>query len=307
MSNNNPISGILNINKPAGMTSHDVVQAIRRVSGQRRIGHAGTLDPLATGVLLVCLGEATRVVEFLMSGRKTYRAVIRLGVATDTYDAAGQVTQQAPEGKVAQLTLEQITQAIPAFVGAITQTPPMYSAIKQGGQPLYRLARQGIEVEREARSVEIYEFRLLEWRSPLLTAEITCSKGTYIRSLAHDLGQALGCGGHLAALTRTASGRFTLDQAVELPAFLEKWGAGGGREYLLPIDVALTDWPIWTLDEQTARRVQHGQQIELPSNVETAVDQTWLRAYSAQGRLIALLRHDPTTGLWHPDKVFVSD
>lgn len=289
------------------MTSHDVVQAIRRVSGQRRIGHAGTLDPMATGVLLVCLGEATRVVEFLMSGRKTYRAAIHLGVETDSYDATGQVTQQAPEGKMAQLTLERIAQSIPAFVGAITQTPPMYSAIKQGGQPLYRLARQGIEVEREARSIEIFEFRLLEWDSPLLTAEITCSKGTYIRSLAHDLGQALGCGGHLAALARIASGRFALDQAVELSTFLERWGAGGGREYLLPIDAALTDWPIWTLDEQAARRVQHGQHIEAPPSAQNVTGQTWGRAYSAQGQLIALLRHDPATGVWHPDKVFVSD
>jgi tRNA pseudouridine55 synthase len=313
MHNTHPISriaaihGILNINKPAGMTSHDVVQAIRRVSGQRRIGHCGTLDPMATGVLLVCLGEATRVVEYLMSGRKTYRAVIHLGIATDSYDATGQIVHQAPAEQVAQLTLEVIERAVSAFVGAITQTPPMYSAIKQDGKPLYRLARQGIEVEREARQVEIHDFQLLDWTPPRLAAEITCSKGTYIRSLAHDLGQALGCGGHLAELARTASGRFMLAEAVPLSETLKNWAAGDWQQHLLPLEIALTEFPAWTLDESTVLQVRHGQEIAASETPESHAETEWRRAYSPQGQLVALLRYNPSSARWHPDKVFLAD
>ncbi len=293
------ISGIANVDKPAGMTSHDVVAAVRRASGQRRVGHAGTLDPMATGVLIVCLGEATRVVEYLMAGRKVYEAWVHLGVETDTYDAAGAVVAT---GAAEQITRAEIEETLSQFVGVIEQVPPMYSAIKSGGQPLYKLARRGIEVEREGRQVEIHEIRVRDWAPPLLHLDITCSKGTYIRSLAHDLGQALGCGGHLARLVRTASGRFTLAEATPLEALLESLHQSGGVPYLLPLDVALGDYPALILDAEAEARIRHGQQIELPSRPSTTGD--LLRAYGPDGAFVALLRYDAASARWQPEKVF---
>jgi tRNA pseudouridine(55) synthase len=183
-----PLSGILNVDKPAGMTSHDVVDAIRRLAGQRKVGHAGTLDPMATGVLLVCLGQATRVAEYLMRGRKRYRATVVLGAATDTYDGEGEIVSS---GGPTDFSQEQIQAALAGFVGRIEQVPPLYSALKRDGQPLHRLARQGKTIELESRPVEIEEMSLLDWTSPSLVVELTCSPGTYVRSLAHDLGQRL--------------------------------------------------------------------------------------------------------------------
>ena len=304
------ISGIFIVDKPAGVTSHDVVQAVRRASGERRVGHAGTLDPMATGVLLICMGKATRLSEYLMEGRKRYRATIHLGVTTDTYDAQGQVTSQADALAV---TRSQVEAAAARFVGVMEQRPPMYSAIKRQGQPLYKLARQGIQVEREPRPVHIHDIRFLAWAPPLFTLEITCSKGTYIRSLAHDLGQALGCGAHLAALTRTASGSFDLEQAITLPALLDALGNGTWAQHLRPMGEALGGRPAWTVDADTARRIQQGQQVEglLPSSLDRDVaegdgpDNLLCRAYNHAGDLIGVLRFLPETGKWQPDKVFV--
>jgi len=178
------ISGILNLDKPAGMTSHDVVVHVRRLLGVRKVGHAGTLDPMATGVLLICLGQATRVAEYLMRSDKVYRAEIRLGVATDTHDAEGKVI------KTTQVTVGEgeVREALASFVGQIEQVPPMYSALKRQGVPLYKLARRGIVVERKPRTVKIHQIKLLDWSPPLVTIEVTCSPGTYIRALARDLG-----------------------------------------------------------------------------------------------------------------------
>jgi len=297
------ISGIFNVDKPAGLTSHDVVVAIRRASAQRRVGHAGTLDPTATGVLLICLGEATRVAEYLMAGRKVYRARIHLGVTTDTYDATGQVLSAAE----VNLSRAEIERAASSFIGQVQQRPPMYSAVKREGQPLYSLARRGIEVEREARTVEIYDFRITGWSPPFLSAEITCSKGTYIRSLAHDLGQVLGCGAHLAELVRVACGSFTLADAVPLSRLVDSLAAGNWQEYLLPLDVALSGYPAWTVDEETAKRIRHGQAVliaDLPADAEPG---TYRRVYSPQGTFLALLRYDDSRRRWQPDKVFVND
>jgi len=196
--------GILNLDKPRGPTSHDVVARIRRLTGVRRVGHAGTLDPLATGVLLICIGRATRVSEYLMTGRKVYRARARLGVTTDTYDAEGQVVAEAE----VEASRAQVEAALAQFRGQIAQVPPMYSAIKHQGTSLHRLARQGIEVEREPRPVEIFRLELTAWEPPECTLEMTCSRGTYVRSLVHDLGQTLGCGAYLTGLIRLASGDF---------------------------------------------------------------------------------------------------
>ena len=292
------ISGILNIDKPQGWTSHDVVAKVRRLSGQKRVGHAGTLDPLATGVLLVCLGQATRVSEYLMRGRKVYRAAVHLGLSTDTYDADGQVTARAPEVNV---TLPQLEAALSAFVGRIEQTPPMYSALKHQGTPLYKLARQGKAVERKPRTVEIYNIKLLDWSSPVLTIEVACSPGTYLRSLAHDLGQRLGCGAHLSSLTRLASGHFTLDEGVGLDTLSEAFATGRWAELIHPLDEALLDFEAITLGSQAERQIRFGQQVQGPTPSSSS---SLCRAYSTEGKLIALLQYDVQTGLWQPKKVF---
>ena len=292
------ISGILNIDKPQGWTSHDVVAKVRRLSGQKRVGHAGTLDPLATGVLLVCLGQATRVSEYLMRSRKVYRAAVYLGLSTDTYDAEGRVTARAPEVNV---TLSQLAEAFSAFVGRIEQTPPMYSALKHQGTPLYRLARQGKTVERKPRLVEIYDIKLLDWSSPVLTIEVACSPGTYVRSLAHDLGQRLGCGAHLSSLTRLASGHFTLDEAISLDGLSEAFATGRWAELIHPLDEALLDFEAITVGSQAERQIRSGQQVQGPTPSSSS---PLCRAYSTEGELIALLQYDAQTGLWQPKKVF---
>ncbi|MBC8262604.1 MAG: tRNA pseudouridine(55) synthase TruB [Anaerolineales bacterium] len=298
------MTGILNIAKPAGMTSHDVVDRVRRLSGQRRVGHAGTLDPAATGVLVVCVGQATRVAEYLMASDKVYQAQIRLGVSTDTHDAEGDVTATAE----VDVHEEEIRKALTTFVGSIQQTPPMYSALKREGVPLYKLARQGITVERKPRSVVIHDIELLDWNPPLLTIQVKCSPGVYIRALARDLGQTLGCGAHLQSLIRLASGRFILKEAVSL----DELAQGDWRGFIHPLDEALLDFAPIVVDAQTEKLIRHGQQIEAPTlpppqPQEGEEERGLCRAYSSKGKLIAILRHDPQTGLWQPKKVFKAE
>ena len=264
-----PPTGVLNIDKPQGLTSHDVVARVRRLTGIRRVGHAGTLDPLATGVLLVCVGPATRFVEYLQQSKKVYETTIRLGVATDTYDAEGQVLATAP-APVPDFSLEELDRALDAFRGDILQTPPMYSAIKQGGKPLYKLAREGKQVERPPRPVTIYDITLLDWRKPDLTLRITTSPGVYIRSIAHDLGQALGVGGHVLTLRRVASGTFRVEDAVAL-AELEAAGEDWSR-YLHGLRGALSMLPAVVLTEDQSRRFRFGQRISLDNPPVTASD-----------------------------------
>jgi tRNA pseudouridine55 synthase len=295
------MDGILVVNKPQGWTSHDVVGHIRRLTHQKRVGHAGTLDPMATGVLLVCLGRATRVAEYLMDSDKTYRAVVRLGVETDTFDADGQVVVAHP----VNVDESDLRAALARFVGAIDQVPPMYSALKRDGKPLYRLARQGIEVERKPRRITIYDITLRAWQSPDATIDVHCSSGTYIRSLAHDIGVVLGCGAHLAALTRLASGSFRVEEAVTLED-LEGPGPTEGwrdlRGLLHPLDTALQDLPILTLDADQARRIVLGQAIPL-SEVETSASLSLCRAHDASGALLAIMAFDAAAQVWRPKKM----
>ncbi len=296
------ISGILNINKATGMTSHDVVAAVRGISGQKRVGHAGTLDPLATGVLLVCMGQATRVIEYLMQAPKIYRAGIHLGISTDTYDAEGQVTHSSPHHEqISTISLAQLESSLASFVGRIEQTPPMYSALKHKGQPLYKLARRGLSLPRRPRSVEIETIEVIEWSPPLLTVEVKCSPGTYIRSLAHDLGERLGCGAHLYGLTRLASGHFTLAEAITLETASQLFEQGRWAEVLHPLDEALLAYEALTVDGETERKIRFGQQVAgpVPSGLPSL-----RRAYSSRGVLIALLSYDARSGLWQPKKVF---
>jgi tRNA pseudouridine55 synthase len=246
------MNGILLIDKPQGMTSHDVVRRVRRLLRTRRVGHTGTLDPLATGVLPVAVGEATRIVQFLMEGDKTYRAVLKLGETTTTQDAEGEVLERRP---VAGITAEAVTAAARSFVGVIRQLPPMYSALKKDGVPLYRLARQGVEVERESREVRIDRLQILAVDLPLITLEVDCSKGTYVRTLCHDFGLVLGTGAHLVALRRTRSGTFTEADCVTLEQ-LETDGAAAPP--LLSVTEALIGMPALEIDAEAARRLADG-------------------------------------------------
>jgi len=312
------LSGIINLDKPAGLTSHDVVDAVRRMAEQRKVGHAGTLDPMATGVLLVCLGTGTRVAEFLMAGRKRYRAGIVLGAATDTYDAEGKVTDC---GGSTDFGREEIDAALGRFVGRIQQLPPAFSAIKQQGQPLYRRARRGECVELKSRTVEIDDLVVLDWapagptqKVALLTLEVACSPGTYIRSLAHDLGRSLGSGAYLSSLVRLKSGRFGLEDAVSLGRLEEAFLEGDAARYVLPVDEALLDWPALIVGEADARRITQG----LPVVGEPPPDQperddgpvgyapSRCRAYSSEGDFLAILAYRPGMGQWWPAKVFAS-
>lgn len=292
--------GIVNVNKPWGMTSHDVVLRVREASGLRRVGHAGTLDPAATGVLLVCLGQATRVSSYLMQHRKKYEAEIRLGVSTDTGDGEGEIIYEAPE---VSTTRREVEQALGLFVGRIEQIPPMYSAVKHRGTPLYKLARRGIEVEREPRAVDVHDLRLTAWNPPLLRLMIECSKGTYIRALARDLGEELGTGAHLKSLVRLASGSFTLDNALPLSAVEESFARGQWQEILHPPDEALLDYEAMIVDRATQKKICHGQQLEGPQPLNAPL----CRAYSSSGRFVALLRYDQEKRVWQPRKVFKPD
>ncbi len=285
--------GLLNIDKPTGMTSHDVVGRVRRVAGLRRVGHTGTLDPLATGVLVVCLGRATRLVEYVVGRPKTYEAVVKLGESTNTYDSDGEVTQERP--LPADLSVEALEQALDPFRGEISQIPPMYSAIKKDGQPLYKLARQGKVIERPPRQVTVYELSQLNWVEDTLTLRVTCSAGTYIRSIAHDLGEALGCGAHLTALRRTAVGQFTADNAVKLDDLTPENVA----DYLTPADTAVTHMPHIDLDDARLTDLRHGRPIP---RIEADPDEELVCVYD-NGRFMGLvIKND---GRWKAHKLFV--
>lgn len=212
------LDGALLIDKPSGPTSHDVVDAIRRQFGIKKVGHCGTLDPAATGLLIIVLGRGTKLSERLMSDDKVYEGTIRFGETTDSYDADGELTGSLP---VPPMTVEQLNETADTFVGDLMQTPPMVSAVKKGGVPLYKLARKGVEVPREPRLIHIYTYRFTGYEEPLGTFRIACTKGTYVRSLAHDLGQKIGCGAHLATLRRVTSGKFDVTGAAPLDAILK--------------------------------------------------------------------------------------
>ena len=285
------IAGVLNIDKSAGMTSHDVVNRVRRVAQTRRVGHAGTLDPLATGVLLLCLGRATRLVEYLVGQPKVYEAEIRLGQTTNTYDADGEVVQERP----LTFSPQDLENALAQFRGEIEQVPPMFSAIKQDGQPLYKLARQGKEVARKTRQVTIFDLSVLAWDAPHLTVRVACSSGTYIRSLAHDLGEVLGCGGHITQLRRTAVGDFWVDTAVSL----DDLSPENISSHLLPLDTAVAHLPRLDLTIQESDDLLQGKQTSSPSPHSP---QTLARAYNPQAEFIGVVT--ATNDGWRAKKMF---
>lgn len=297
-----PLSGILNINKPAGWTSFDVVSLVRRKSGVRRVGHGGTLDPAATGVLPVAVGPAARFLEYLLLVPKVYDATVQLGVTTDTYDAEGRVMETHDARAIGIAEIERV---LPDFIGEIQQVPPLFSALKREGMPLYKLARAGEHVEREPRTVKVYGIRVLEFHSPRLRLSIECGRGTYIRSLAHDLGEVLGCGAHVESLTRTQVGAFHLRSSLELANLPEAGEFGEWNEVLHPADSTLEQAPAALIHRQHAADLRDGRSISLDllEKPELARAREVCRAYDAEGNFIAVLRYDEDWSLWRPSKV----
>ena len=271
------MNGIVIIDKPAGWTSQDVVSKLRGVLRTKRIGHGGTLDPMATGVLPVFVGRATRAVEFFEHAEKTYEAVLRLGISTDTEDITGTVLEQ----REVAVTREQLEEALEPFRGEILQVPPMYSAIKIGGQKLCDLARKGKQVERAPRPVTIYALTVLSFSGETATLQVRCSKGTYIRTLCKDIGQALGCGGCMERLRRTAAGSYTLQEAVTLEDLINAQDPEG---LLRPVDTLFSQYPQVTLTEKQELRCRNGNSfsIDLPGGT--------YRAYSEVGEFLMLAK-----------------
>ncbi len=300
------MDGILNVDKPRGKTSFSIVSMVKRLSRERRVGHAGTLDPMATGVLPVCIGQGTRVVEYLASASKSYRAEIEFGVTTDTYDCTGNVTFRGDSSTVNREKLEAV---LSSFHGIIEQIPPMYSAIKQNGQPLYKLARAGINVFRQSRPVEIYRIEMILWELPVVTLEVECSKGTYIRSLAHDVGQILGCGASLRNLIRLRCGPFHIGDSITIPQLEEAFRHGYWEKYVYPLDTVLADWPAVVVDEEKEQDIINGRSILLSRGSDTnePVEYGLYRAYSRYGRFLAVLKFNAEKGEWHPQKVFLTN
>ena len=284
-------AGIFNINKSVGPTSHDVVRKMRWLLETKRVGHAGTLDPLASGVLVIAAGRATRLLEYVVGQPKIYLAQVRLGQTSTTYDGEGEISPARP----VSTSRAEIEAALSTFRGEIEQIPPMHSAVKKGGKPLYELARKGEEVERAARAVTIYALEIVEWEPPLLRLHVACSAGTYIRSLAHDLGQVLGCGGYLSGLQRTAVGGFTIDDAVS-PDSLTRENVGG---YAYPPDRAVAHLPRLDTDAEEATALAHGRKIrQHAGDPEGEI----VRAYGPDDAFIGILVAQQRQ--WKPHKIF---
>lgn len=298
----NAISGVLVVDKPVGMTSHDVVQAIRNGTGLRRAGHTGTLDPRASGVLVVLVGPAVRLSEFVSASDKRYQAIIRLGSTTDTFDADGKFTRS---GEPVNVTEEQFESVLKTFIGEIEQTPPPYSAVKVQGRKAYEMARQGEEVELLPRKITVHHLEVLEWAPPEVVIDVHCSSGTYVRSLANDLGNTLGCGAYLVGLRRTKSGRFSLRDATPLRKLQEAFHAGNWYQYLIPAAEALAEWPAIELSPDEVEDVRHGHRVKAAADAKPGL----VRGVSTQGELVALM--DLVAGEtgepeWQPKKVFFS-
>jgi len=292
----NVVSGVLVVDKPVGLTSHDVVQIIRRGTGIRRAGHTGTLDPRASGVLVVLIGPAVRLSEYVSASDKRYQATIRLGSSTDTYDSEGIITGSAAWDGISE---EHFNETLQKFVGEIEQVPPPYSAVKVKGRKAYEVARQGEELDLAPRKIQVYSLEVLEWAPPEVVIDVYCSSGTYVRSLANDLGEALGCGAHLIGLRRTKSGRFTLRDAVPLRRLQEAFDTGDWYRSLIPAAEALADWPMVELNADEVELVRHGHRVQASPDAKG-----WVRGVSQQGDLVALMEFDPETGEWQPRKVF---
>ena len=300
------VNGFINLYKPAGITSMEALRRVKRTTGRRqKVGHGGTMDPLARGVLPVCFGQATRLMDYVVGGSKRYVMDVRLGESTATYDAEGEVTSRRSfEG----ISRQQVETALERFIGVVDQVPPMYSAVKVEGQRLYKLARSGIEVERQARSVEIHSIRLTRFEPPDLTMDVECGRGVYMRSLAHDLGQVLECGGHVTDLERRSCGGFSSTDSVSLERLEESaLESPGWKRFLHPMDWVLRDFKTITVGPAAERFLRNGQPVTLATPNLHAGYLEQFRAYNSAGQFLALVRFDRASNIWRPLKVFDTD
>ncbi len=275
-----PLDGVLLLDKPVGLTSNAALQVAKRLLNACKAGHTGSLDPIATGLLTLCFGAATRLSQFLLDADKRYWTVFRLGVSTATYDAEGEPTLTRP----VNVTEADVTRVLARFRGPILQVPPMYSAIKLGGEPLYKLARAGQEVEREARNIVVHQMKFLGLEADRLTLEIHCSKGTYIRSLAHDIGEVLGCGAHVVELRRLAVGALHVERAVTLDTLETLAGPAERAQRLLPLDSVLSGMPDVHLTALAAHYLRQGQPVSLQHGREPG----WVRLYEGESHFLGL-------------------
>jgi tRNA pseudouridine55 synthase len=289
--------GLIIVDKPVGPTSHNIVSLVRRGSQIRKVGHAGTLDPRASGVLVLCLGAATRLSEYLSTSVKSYQAVIRFGSSTRTYDSDGDVIRQT--GLIPRL--REIQTLIPSFLGEIEQVPPPFSAIKVKGRKAYEMARAGEEVDLGPRKVTIYKLEVASFDPPDLTLEVDCSAGTYIRSLAHDLGEQLSAGAHLAGLRRTRAGPFTLEDAVVLPKLEVGFLTGKWEQYVRSAGDALPEFTAVSLSAEDLEKIRFGHRIAAPPGA-----QGMAKAIGPDGELVAILEAVADAPEWHPRKVFLA-
>lgn len=305
------MNGVINVYKEAGFTSHDVVAKLRGIVKQKKIGHTGTLDPDAEGVLPVCLGNATKLCGLLTEKEKTYRAVLLLGQTTDTQDTSGRVLTEAP----VTATGEQVREAIMSFLGDYDQVPPMYSALKVNGKKLYELAREGKEVERQARRVRILDMEIHEIRLPEVTFTVTCSSGTYIRTLCQDIGEKLGCGGCMKSLLRTKVDRFELADSHKLSELETMMHEGRIGEVLLPVDDVFAACPAVRIRQESDRLIQNGNPFGKEDIAETTgerlpegteLERNCVRVYNSEGDFRGLYRREQGGRRYKPEKMFLS-
>ena len=296
--------GYLNVDKPSEWTSSDVVAKLRGAFNLRKrkvkIGHGGTLDPLATGVLPICIGSATRLADYVLNENKTYQMRIRLGVATDTYDSQGDIVSESDASGV---EIDDLNDALNQFRGVFPQLPPMYSAIKKNGQPLYSIARRGGSVDREPRTVEVYKLRITHWEPPDVELYLECAKGFYARSLANDIGELLRCGAHVTSLQRVRSGRFKIDQSVSLDELLHLAGEDEWTQHLLPVDFVIQEMPSVTISADQAIDFMHGRRVALSHFTDKDKSDNRIRVYDPDGQMIGLARIDRLDGFLHPTLV----
>lgn len=295
------INGVLNIYKEKGFTSHDVVAKLRGILKQKKIGHTGTLDPDAQGVLLVCVGKATKLCDMLTDKDKTYVAELLLGVETDTQDTTGAVLASKP----VECSLEQIRETIQGFVGGYEQIPPMYSALKVNGKKLYELARQGVEVERKPRKVQIHSIKILEEKLPIIKMEVSCSKGTYIRTLCHDIGQRLVCGGCMDSLLRTKVERFLLEDSVRLQEVEEAIVQNALSNILLPIDKMFEALPKVDVKPEFSKLVYNGNRFAREHCEEEGNIEGRLRVYDSLGEFVGIYEWKEDAHMYEPVKIFL--
>ncbi len=299
------MNGIIVIDKEPGFTSHDVVAKMRGICGQRKIGHTGTLDPMATGVLPVCLGSATKLCDMLADRDKEYVAELLLGVETDTQDVTGQILARRP----VEVDEGRVRGAADSFLGLYMQVPPMYSALKVDGKTLYELARAGKEVERKARPVQIHELEILECSLPVVRMRVVCSKGTYIRTLCADMGERLGCGGAMQSLRRTRVGQFSIEDACTLGR-LQQWKDQGGpglSQALRPVDSVFTDCPALHVRESGLRLLDNGNAVAPGQTAEGEVHAggSWVRMYRPDGSFAGIYAYEPDREWYRPVKMFL--